>query len=46
LGPTRLVTIVFGTQIQVLSPLHLDPNILATTFAFLRESTNEVLQAW
>jgi hypothetical protein len=46
LGPTRLVTIVFGTQIQVLSPLHLDPNFLATTFSFLYKSANEVLQAW
>jgi hypothetical protein len=36
LGPTRLVTIAFGTQIQVLSPLHLDPNFLATTFSFLQ----------
>jgi hypothetical protein len=45
LGPTRLVTIAFGTQIQVLSPLHLDPNFLATTFAFLHKRTNEVLQA-
>jgi hypothetical protein len=46
LGPTRLVTIVFGTQIQILSPLHLDPNFLATTFAFLDKRTKEVLQAW
>jgi hypothetical protein len=35
----------FGTQIQVLSSLHLDPNFLATTFVFLYESTKEVLQA-
>jgi hypothetical protein len=34
LGHTRLVTTLFGTQMQVLSPLHLDPNFLATTFAF------------
>jgi hypothetical protein len=27
---------------QVLSPLHLDPNFLATTFAFLHERTKEV----
>jgi hypothetical protein len=46
LGPTRLLTIVFGTHMQVLSPLHLDPNFLATTFAFLHERTKEVLQAW
>jgi hypothetical protein len=46
LGPTRLVTITFGIQIQVLSPLHLDPNFLATTFAFLHERTKEALQAW
>jgi hypothetical protein len=45
LGPTRLVKIVFGTYMQVLSPLHLDPNFLATTFAFLHERTKEVLQA-
>jgi hypothetical protein len=32
LGPTRLVTIVLGTQMQVLSPLHLAPNFLAITF--------------
>jgi hypothetical protein len=44
-GPRQLVTITFGTQIQVLSPLHLDPSFLATTFAFLHESTKEVLQA-
>jgi hypothetical protein len=25
-----------------LSPLHLDPNFLATTFAFLHERTKEV----
>jgi hypothetical protein len=31
---------------QVLSPLHLDPNFLATTYAFLHERTKEVLQAW
>jgi hypothetical protein len=42
LGPTRLVKIVFGTHMQVLSPLHLDPNFLATTFAFLHERTKEV----
>jgi hypothetical protein len=36
----------FGTHMQVLSPLHLDPNFLATTFAFLHERTKEVLQAW
>jgi hypothetical protein len=46
LGPTRLVITVFGTHMQVLSPLHLDPNYLATTFAFLHESTKEALQAW
>src|SRR6187455_3457872 len=46
LGPTRLVKIIFGTHMQVLSPLHLDPNFLATTFAFLHERTKEVLQAW
>jgi hypothetical protein len=45
LGPTRLVTTTFGTQMQVLSPLHLDPNFLATTLAFLHESTNEALRA-
>jgi hypothetical protein len=45
LGPTRLVTIAFGTQMQALSPLHLDPNFLATTFSFLHESTNVVSQA-
>jgi hypothetical protein len=46
LGPTRLVIIVFGTHMQVLSPLHLDPNFLATTFVFLHERTKEVLSAW
>jgi hypothetical protein len=45
LGPTRLVAIAFGTQIQVLSPLHLDPNFLATTFSFLQKIAKEVLQA-
>jgi hypothetical protein len=46
LGPTRLITTVFGTHMQVLSPLHLSPNFLATTFAFLHKSTKEVLQVW
>jgi hypothetical protein len=46
LGPTRLVTIVFGTQMQVLSPLHLAPNFLETTFLFLQQIAKEVLQAW
>jgi hypothetical protein len=45
-GSYRLVTIVFGIHMQVLSPLHLDPNFLATTFAFLHERTKEVLQVW
>jgi hypothetical protein len=40
LGPTRLVTTDFGTQMQVLSLLHLDPNFLATTLAFLHDNTN------
>jgi hypothetical protein len=31
LGPTRLVTMVLGTQMQVLSPLHFAPNFLAIT---------------
>jgi hypothetical protein len=44
LGPTRLVTTDFGTQMQVLSPLHLDPNFLATTLAFLYDNTKEVLE--
>jgi hypothetical protein len=44
-GSYKVSQTTFGTQMQVLSPLHLDPSFLATTFAFLHESTNEALQA-
>jgi hypothetical protein len=37
------VTTDFGTQMQVLSLLHLDPNFLATTLAFLHDNTKEAL---
>jgi hypothetical protein len=45
LGPTRLVTIALGTQMQVLSPLHLAPTFLAITLSFLHERTNLAFQA-
>jgi hypothetical protein len=31
---------------QVLSPLHLEPNFLATTFAFLHERTEREMCPW
>ena len=45
LGPTRLVQIALGTQMQVLSPLHFAPNFLATTFLSFLQMANEALQA-
>jgi hypothetical protein len=41
LGHTRLVTKYFGTQMKVLSLLHLGPKLLATTLSFFNKRTNE-----
>jgi hypothetical protein len=45
LGPTRLVQISLGTQMQVLSPLHFAPNFLATIFLSFLQIAKEAVGA-